>query len=102
MEFDCFFLGIGNAVCKRLYEYGATVYAFSRSKGPLGELKSDCPNIIAVTVDLSKWEETVKAFSVLDNVIVDGLVNNAGISITKPFLEVTQQDFDELVYFLIF
>lgn len=90
------FLGIGNELCKRLYENGATVYAFSRSKGPLDELKSQCPDITVVTIDLSNWNQTIQALKILDGVEVDGLVNNAGVAIIKPFLELTEKDFDEL------
>lgn len=89
-------LGIGNELCKRLYQHGATVYAFSRSKGPLDELKNECPNINVYTVDLGNWNETIEALKVLDGIAIDGLVNNAAIAVIKPFLELTEKDFDEL------
>lgn len=79
-----------------MYQNGATVYAFSRSKGPLDELKTECPNINVVTVDLSDWNQTIEALRILDGIAVDGLVNNAGVAIIKPFLELTEKDFDEL------
>lgn len=88
--------GIGNDLCKRLYESGAKVYAFSRSKGPLDLLKTECPNIEIVTIDLSNWNRTIEALKILDGIEVDGLVNNAGVAIIKPFLELTEKDFDEL------
>lgn len=80
----------------RLYEYGANIYAFSRSNGPLEELKSQCPNIKTITIDLGKWNETIEALKILDGIEIDGLVNNAGIAVIKPFLETTEKDFDEL------
>lgn len=89
------FIGIGNELCKRLYEYGAKIYALSRSKGPLDELKSECPNINIITVDLGNWNATIEALKVLDGIQVDGLVNNAAIAIIKPFLELTEKDYDE-------
>ncbi|KAJ6633655.1 L-xylulose reductase, partial [Pseudolycoriella hygida] len=87
--------GIGNELCKRLYNNGAKVYAFSRSKGPLDELKLECPNITTVTVDLGNWNDTIEALKILDGIEVDGLVNNAAIAIIKPFLELTESDFDD-------
>ncbi len=83
-------------MCKRLYQHGAKIYAFSRSKGPLDELKKECPDIVVVTVDLGNWSQTIEALKVLDGVEVDGLVNNAGVAIIKPFLELTEKDYDEL------
>lgn len=88
--------GIGNDLCKRLYQHGAKVYAFSRSKGPLDELKKECPNIEVVTVDLGNWNDTNEALNVLNSVQIDGLVNNAAIAIIKPFEELAEKDFDEL------
>lgn len=79
-----------------MYENGAKVYAFSRSKGPLDELKAECPHINVVTVDLSNWNQTVEALKILDGIEIDGLVNNAGVATIKPFLELTEKDFDEL------
>lgn len=87
-------------MCKRLYQHGAKIYAFSRSKGPLDELKNDCPNINIVTIDLSDWNATIEALKILDGVEVDGLVNNAGVAIIKPFLQLTEKDFDEFSIFI--
>lgn len=89
------FAGIGNELCKKLYKCGATVYAFSRSAGPLNALKADCPNINTITIDLSSWEQTRHAFKVLEGKTVHGLVNNAGVAIIKPFEEITEVDFDK-------
>ena len=85
--------GIGHDLCQVLYAGGAKVIAVSRSSGPLDELKTKCPNIKTISVDLSKWEDTRKALEGLSD--IDGLVNNAGIAIIKPFQELTQEDFDE-------
>lgn len=53
-------------------------------------------NVFIVTVDLSKWCETRKTLTgVFKNVDIDGLVNNAGITICKPFEELTEDDYDK-------
>lgn len=88
--------GIGRALVEKLYGLGATVYAISRSPAPLNELKTVCPNVNIVSIDLGNWNETrstLKTF--LNGVKIDGLVNNAGIAIIKPFEELNEQDFDE-------
>lgn len=84
--------GIGNELCRTLYQLGAKVIAVSRSPGPLEALKQDCPKIEIIQVDLSDWNATRSALGVLGK--VDGLVNNAAIAIIKPFLELTEADFD--------
>lgn len=91
----CLISGIGRALCEHLYKCGATVYAFSRSAGPLAELVEACPSIVAQTVDLGDWDATVDAFRSLKGIAIYGLVNNAGVAACKPFLELTQKDFDE-------
>lgn len=84
--------GIGRQICKTLYELGTKVIAVSRSKGPLDSLASECPGIEIVSVDLSKWTETRSALKHIT--FLDGLVNVAGVAVIKPFLEMTESDFD--------
>lgn len=80
-------------------KFGATVYAFSRSPGPLLELSKECQRLVPITVDLSNWNNTINSFEQLKNISLDGLVNNAGIAIIKPFAELSEQDFDEYEWF---
>lgn len=87
--------GIGNELCKSLYKEGAKVIAVSRSPKPLADLKMDCPSIETISVDLSGWKETREALKHI--IALDGLVNNAGIAIIKPFQETTEADFDAQV-----
>lgn len=89
-------LGIGRALVEKLYELGATIYAISRSPAPLEELKTICPNVQTVVLDLSNWSETRAVLpTFLKDVKIDGLVNNAAVGIAKPFEESTEKDFDE-------
>lgn len=67
--------------------------AVSRSPGPLEALKTECPSVQIIQVDLSDWGATRTALEKIDR--VDGLVNNAGIAIIKPYDELTEKDFDE-------
>lgn len=82
-------------MCEQLYKCGATVYAFSRSAGPLADLRAECPTVVTHSVDLGNWDATFEAFKSLHGIPVHGLVNNAGVAVCKPFLEITEADLDE-------
>lgn len=88
--------GIGRDLCERLDALGAIIYAVSRSIEPLNELKTACPKVHVIQIDLSNWTkanaELTQAFK---NVQIDGLVNNAGIAICKPIGQYSEKDFDE-------
>ena len=68
--------GFGRSIATNLYKGGATVYALSRSKGPLDSLKQDLAGINTIVVDVGNWDETKKALK--DIGPIDLLVNNAG------------------------
>lgn len=74
--------------------------AVSRSVEPLQNLKLECPNLEIIAVDLSSWSETQEALKNIRK--IDGLVNNAGIAIIKPFGEFDEKDFDEYERFKIY
>lgn len=88
-------LGIGNELCRTLTLCKAKVIAVSRSIEPLQTLKDEYPEIEIISVDLSDWLATTEALKDLDS--IDGLVNNAGIAIIKPFADLTEKDIDEFV-----
>lgn len=75
---------------------GVIVYAISRSIDPLNELKAACPKVNIVQLDLSDWSAVQdKLPKALQNVKIDGLVNNAGVAVCKPLGQYTEKDFDE-------
>lgn len=93
------FEGIGRDVCERLTELGATVYAISRSLKPLQELKKSHPNVFILQMDLSDWSKTrTELANVIKDIKIDGLVNNAGVGASKSVFDLTEEDFDRLVY----
>lgn len=80
--------GIGRAIALRLARDGSEVIAVARGQGELDALRDE---IVAaggrcrpIAVDLSDAAATTQALAGLD---VDVLVNNAGIGIIKPFVE---------------
>ncbi|XP_028912587.1 L-xylulose reductase [Ornithorhynchus anatinus] len=84
--------GIGRAAVKALCGAGAQVVAVSRTAEDLASLARECPGIETVCVDLGSWEATEKALA--DVGPVDLLVNNAGVALLQPFLDVTKEAFD--------
>lgn len=86
--------GLGYAIVKKFYEHGASVFALDKNKKSLEILKDEFPNVTIVTVDLRDWDETrrlVRAIAPIDH-----LVNNAAISGTSFFEEVSPEQIDEL------
>ncbi|XP_054831926.1 L-xylulose reductase [Eublepharis macularius] len=84
--------GIGKAVAAALSRAGAHVVALSRTQADLDSLQKECPGIQTLCVDVGDWEATEAALSELGD--IDLLVNNAGIALLQPFLEVTKEAFD--------
>lgn len=77
---------------------GSTVIGVSRSAGPLKEIADELKgkSFQAVQLDLSDWNKTRETLGSL-NVKLDGIVNNAGIAIIKPFGELTEDDYDQVM-----
>ncbi|KRT83928.1 dehydrogenase, partial [Oryctes borbonicus] len=88
------FLGIGRDIVKQLATCGAEVIAVSRSTDLLASLQQEVPSIKIVAVDLSNWSATKEALSNIGP--IDLLVNNAGLAILEPLLDVTEEHVDQL------
>ncbi|XP_055908536.1 L-xylulose reductase [Eupeodes corollae] len=84
--------GIGNELCKHLSKLGVKVIAVSKSLEALKALQTEFPKIDIIQVDLKNWNETKKSLASVPP--LDGLVNNAGVAVIKPFTELTEEDFD--------
>src|SRR4051794_14457552 len=86
--------GIGREIVKVLTECGAQVTAVSRTKADLDSLKAEtgCSTILG---DITSADGARQAAEAAGD--IDLLVNNAGIALLAPFLEVTVKDFDETI-----
>ncbi|XP_041501841.1 L-xylulose reductase [Microtus oregoni] len=84
--------GIGRSTVLALQAAGAHVVAVSRTRADLDSLVSECPGVEPVCVDLADWEATERALSNVGP--VDLLVNNAGVALLQPFLEITKEACD--------
>ncbi|MEU3287255.1 bifunctional aldolase/short-chain dehydrogenase [Streptomyces longwoodensis] len=91
--------GIGRAVAHRLAAEGACVVVADlngENAGKVAEELGGADRAVAVTVDVTDEEQIAAAFraALLAFGGVDLVVNNAGISISKPLLETTARDWD--------
>ncbi|MEU3731667.1 bifunctional aldolase/short-chain dehydrogenase [Streptomyces sp. NPDC033538] len=91
--------GIGRAIAHRLVAEGACVVVADLDAAgatAVAEELGGPDKAVAVTVDVTSEEQIATAFAeaVLAFGGVDLVVNNAGISISKPLLETTAKDWD--------
>ncbi|MFJ2645639.1 bifunctional aldolase/short-chain dehydrogenase [Streptomyces sp. NPDC087420] len=91
--------GIGRAIARRLVAEGAcVVVADLNAEGAVtvAEELGGADRAVAVTVDVTDEEQIKAAFAAAALAFggVDLVVNNAGISISKPLLETTAGDWD--------
>ncbi|MBL1119004.1 bifunctional aldolase/short-chain dehydrogenase [Streptomyces sp. 110] len=91
--------GIGRAIAHRLVAEGACVVVAdinAESAQAVAQELGGPDKATAVTVDITSEEEIKAAFdqAALDFGGVDILINNAGISISKPLLDTTTADWD--------
>jgi rhamnulose-1-phosphate aldolase/alcohol dehydrogenase len=91
--------GIGRAIAGRLSAEGACVVVAdlnAENAAQVAEELGGPDKAVAVTVDVTSEEQIAEAFraAVLAFGGVDLVVNNAGISVSKPLLETTAADWD--------
>lgn len=87
--------GIGYDIALALAKGGAIkVYAVSRTLKDLEKLKDQNDKIEPVVCDLTDWDTTAKVIGELGP--VDLLVNNAGVSILQPFLDITPEVYSQI------
>jgi NAD(P)-dependent dehydrogenase (short-subunit alcohol dehydrogenase family) len=95
--------GIGKDIALSFAKLGAKVIitgrdesALSTTTDQLKELQSDCSYIVCDMQDVNNIYEMVDEAYIRNNGI-DVLVNNAGINIPKPAMEVTEDDWDRVL-----
>ncbi|MGW4696636.1 bifunctional aldolase/short-chain dehydrogenase [Kitasatospora cineracea] len=91
--------GIGRAIAERLVAEGACVVIAdlnAENAAAVAEQLGGPDKAVAVTVDVTDEEQIAAAFQAAALAFggVDLVVNNAGISISKPLLETTARDWD--------
>ncbi|MGW1991490.1 bifunctional aldolase/short-chain dehydrogenase [Embleya sp. NPDC001921] len=91
--------GIGKAIAERLVAEGACVVVAdvnAATAGEVAEALGGPDRAVPVTVDVTSEEGILAAFAAAALAFggVDLVVNNAGLSISKPLLETTARDWD--------
>ncbi|MFB7953629.1 bifunctional aldolase/short-chain dehydrogenase [Streptomyces sp. NPDC056045] len=91
--------GIGRAIAHRLVSEGACVVVADRDAENAASVAQELGGpdaAVAVTVDVTDEQQIVAAFGAAALAFggVDLVVNNAGISVSKPLLDTTAQDWD--------
>jgi meso-butanediol dehydrogenase/(S,S)-butanediol dehydrogenase/diacetyl reductase len=92
--------GIGRATAQRFLEEGAQVVVLDRDAGGCERLRAELPGLRGVLVaDVSRADEVARAFDELDRLCggPDVLINNAGISIRHTFLDITAEEWQQVV-----
>jgi NAD(P)-dependent dehydrogenase (short-subunit alcohol dehydrogenase family) len=93
--------GIGFAIAQELVNAGASVYINGRTEdgvsAAIERLKNKIPkaNVHGIVADISSSQGIKNVFEALPE--VDILVNNLGIFSPKPFIEITDDDWDEYI-----
>jgi NAD(P)-dependent dehydrogenase (short-subunit alcohol dehydrogenase family) len=92
--------GIGAATAARFLDEGARVAVLDSDKDSLHSVMSQMPSLSGtIHADVSDARSVAKAFEELDALFkgMDILINNAGISQRKSFLEITPEDWNKVL-----
>src|SRR5262245_49738292 len=91
--------GIGHGLARALGEVGARVAVSARDEAALGALSASIPGSLAVPMDMQKVGSIRAGVARVEEAFgrIDILVNNAGLGANQPALDVTEQDWDEMM-----
>jgi NAD(P)-dependent dehydrogenase (short-subunit alcohol dehydrogenase family) len=92
--------GIGAATAARFLEEGSAVCVLDRDPQARAAILERLPRLAgSLQADVSSPEQVRAAFAEAVRLLgaVDVLINNAGISIRHPFLDITPEDWDRVV-----
>jgi meso-butanediol dehydrogenase/(S,S)-butanediol dehydrogenase/diacetyl reductase len=86
--------GIGTATAKRFLDEGAHVVVLDCNNEALSRIKDELPSLSGtISADVSDADAVARAFGELDKLLggLDVLINNAGISVRRPFMDIMPQ-----------
>lgn len=92
--------GIGQATAKRFLEEGCAVCILDRSDDAQARVSQEMPELNGVIdADVSNLDQVQSALAEAIDLMgsVDVLINNAGISIRHDFLDITPDEWDEVL-----
>jgi meso-butanediol dehydrogenase/(S,S)-butanediol dehydrogenase/diacetyl reductase len=92
--------GIGVATAARFLEEGSRVVVLDCDDAALHRLEGELPALSgSIKADVSQADDVARAFEELDNLLegLDVLINNAGISIRHRFVDISPQEWSEVM-----
>lgn len=92
--------GIGAATAARFLEEGARVVVLDRDEAGCRGIKQELPGLLATVVaDVTDPKAVKGAFEELDELCrgIDVLINNAGISLRHKFMDITPEEWQQVV-----
>ena len=92
--------GIGSATASRFLEEGARVVVMDRDKTACMRLEQEFPDLEpSIIVDVSDPVAVKAAFLEMDSLFnkLDVLINNAGISVRNPFLNISPEQWQSVI-----
>ena len=90
--------GVGGGVCEALAGFGATLVINDLDPEKAKSAAKKYPNAIPIGADISKREEVASMFEKLKEKVgvINGLVNNAGVGLSRFAHEASEAEFDNL------
>lgn len=92
--------GIGSATATRFLEEGSIVVLMDKNKSSCMQLEKELPKLQrSIIVDVSDPEAVTQAFLELDTIFdkLDILINNAGISVRNPFMDISPDQWQSVI-----
>ena len=92
--------GIGAATAARFLEEGSRVVVLDRDGAALRRLEREMPSLSgSIRADVSDPDDVARAFAELDGLLggLDVLINNAGISIRHRFVDISPQEWRQVM-----
>lgn len=95
--------GIGSATCRRLAAEGAKVAIFDMNLAAantlVDEIKAQSGQAVAIQCDITQNDVVIAAVAQVEAELgpIDGLVNNAGFDIFKPFIKSAPEEWNKLI-----
>lgn len=92
--------GIGAATAARFLAEGSRVVVLDRDDGALRRLERELPSLSgAINADVSDPDDVARGFDELDGLLggLDVLINNAGISIRHRFMDISPQEWRQVM-----
>ena len=92
--------GIGSVTAARFLEEGARVVVLDHDAGALERIEHDLPPLVGtLCADVSDPGDVARAFAEMDDLTggLDVLINNAGISLRHPFVDISPQEWRQVI-----